>query len=302
MTAPAPTFVSVPAWRWRAYVHPPTWVVGVLALMGFTLVALAGVAAVAACIGTVGSFAGEPWGAGAWAAIVGGAGAIVAAAALACRGIGRWASRRTAAYFASVIPEQELARGLMLAELRESGPPRDGWSGAHATRWVEEVRRHSRARIFVSRGLEERVRRYDVTDRPVEPERMGGPMGPAATASVAVFALLAGIMFWIGGTRTPMAYVFAGLAIAALVRLARRRALFAPVVAGQGWIEHGSARWTVEDSVILATGWSTAKVRAVGPAGVLTVTLPTGRGKEFEALWTRWMHPAPDLRQRAFDA
>lgn len=302
MNDAAPTFVSVPAWRWRAYVHPPTWVVGVVALMGFSLVGLAGVALAAACIAGADSIAGEQRGIGAWAVLVGGVAAIVAAAALACRGIGRWASKRTAAYFASVIPERELARGLMLAELRESGPPRDGWSGAHAKRWVEEVRRHSRARIFVSRSLEERARRYDVTDRPVEPERMGGPMGPAATASVAVFALLSGAMFWIGGARTSLAYVFAGLAIAALVRLVRRRALFAPVVAGQGWVEHGSARWTVEDSVIFVTGWSNARVRVVGPAGVLTMTLPTGRGKELEALWTRWMHPAPDLRQRAFEA
>lgn len=302
MTAPAPTFVSVPVWRWRAYVYPPAWVIGLLALMGFTLIGLAGVAAVAGCIGAVGSFAGEPWGASAWAMLVGGVGGIVAAAALACRWVGRWASRRTAAYFASVIPERELARGLMLAELREAGPPRDGWSGWHAQRWVEEVRRHSQARIFVSRSLEERVRRYDVTDRPVEPERVGGPMGSAATASIAVFALLSGAMFWIGGPRTPIGYIFGAIAITALFRLLRRRALFAPVVAGQGWIEHGSARWTVEDSVILATGWSNAKVRVVGPAGVLTVTLATGRGKEFEALWTRWMHPAPDLQQRAFDA
>jgi hypothetical protein len=58
----------------------------------------------------------------------------------------------------------------------------------------------------------------------------------------------------------------------------------------------------VNDSVIVATGWSNARVRVVGPPGVLSMQLQTGRGKDFEALWMRWMHPAPNLGQRAFDA
>lgn len=302
MSGAGPTFVSVPVWRWRVWVHPPTWAVGVLALMGFTLLALLGIALAAACIGVASRYAPDPWGTGTWASVVAAVGALTAGAALGCRQIARWASQRTAAHFASVIPEREPARALMLAELRESGPPRDAWSGARATRWVEEIRRHSQARAFVGRSLEERVQRYDITDRPVEPERMAGAAGTGSFVLATVFAVVAAYQFWFVGARSILPYVFAGAVIMTVVRLMRRRALFAPIVSGQGWVEHGSARWTTEDSVIYVTGRSSAHVRVVGPPGVLTMSLATGRGKDFEALWTRWMHPAPDLRQRAFDA
>jgi hypothetical protein len=35
---------------------------------------------------------------------------------------------------------------------------------------------------------------------------------------------------------------------------------------------------------------------------VLTLRLRSARHADLEALWMRWLHPAPDLRQRAFDA
>ncbi len=302
MSETAPRWVTVTVWRWRAWVHPPTWAAGVAALMGFSLAVLLGIGLAIACIEVVDRSAPAPWGMSAWAAVVVGVGASTAVTALACRGIARWASGRTAESFASVIPEQEPARGMMLADLRESGPPRDSWGSWHAKRWVEEVRRHSEARAFVARSLDERVRRYDVTERPVEPERIGGTAGAGSGVTIGFFAILAALLLWTSGPRSFAAYMFAAAAIGSLVRLVRRRALFAPVVAGQGWIEHGSARWTVKDSIVVVTGWSSAKVRIVGPPGVLTLTLPTARGREFEAFWMRWMHPAPDLRQRAFDA
>ena len=298
MTGPPAEFVAVPAWRWRTWVHPPSWAISVLALIGFTLAALLGVALVGA------SFALLQWttDGAEWAVIVALCAAIMGGVAWTCHRIGRWASRRTAACFTTTITGNEPARGLMLAELRESGPPRDGWTGTHATRWVEEIRRHSPARLLIAQSLEERARRYDRTDRPVEPERVGGPMGSASLVALVFLAAVSGAMFWMRGARSPLGYMMAGGAVFALVRLVRRRALFAPIVAGQGWIEHGTARWTVEDSVILVTGRSTATVRVVGPPGVLTMTLATGRGKDFEALWMRWMHPVPDLQQRAFEA
>ena len=58
---------------------------------------------------------------------------------------------------------------------------------------------------------------------------------------------MAAYFAWSGGVRSPFLWLFGFFAVATLVRLIRRRAVFAPVIAGQGWIEHGSARWTVND-------------------------------------------------------
>ena len=60
--------------------------------------------------------------------------------------------------------------------------------------------------------------------------------------------------------------------------------------------------WTVEDSVLVATGWANARACLVGPKGVLVLRLRTGRHGDFEALWVRWMHPVPKPDQQAFDA
>jgi hypothetical protein len=82
------------------------------------------------------------------------------------------------------------------------------------------------------------------------------------------------------------------------------------VVAGQGWIQHGAARWTVEDSVVVVTGGpgrhpvlgTGAHVCVVGPPGVMTMRLDARPGRDLGVLWMRWMHPHPNLSQQAFDA
>ncbi|NBQ14756.1 MAG: hypothetical protein EBU31_09145 [Proteobacteria bacterium] len=297
-----PSFVVVPRWRWRVYLHPASWALSVMVMLGSVITFMLAVA-----LSIFASEIVDRWAAGAWGAVhfvVGVAVlvAVVAACVLTLRALFRWSARRSATSFEPTIPISEPARGFMLAELRESGPPKDSWSTWHARRWVDEVRQHSPARIYLSRRLEERAVRYDRTDRPVEPERVGTASGRSGIASVLFFVGMATYFALRGGLRSPTPWVFGFFAAGTLVRLIRRRAVFAPVIAGQGWIEHGSARWTVNDSVIVATGWSNAHVRVVGPAGVLSLQLQTGRGKDFEALWMRWMHPVPNLEQRAFDA
>ena len=299
--SPEPSFVTVPTWRWRVYLHPGVWLLSIVTMIACVLTALIGIGLVIAAGSLIGGWAAGPWDAVTWAAAIACWVAIVAACGLAMRSAVHWSGRRSAASFESTIPRSEPARGFMLAELRESGPPKDGWSTWRARRWVEEVRRHSAARIYLTRRLEERTAQFDRTDRPVEPERIGGSAGTSGM-SIVLYGGLAAYFLWRGGTRSPLPWMFCVLGALALFRLLRRRALFAPVVAGQGWIQHGDARWTVNDSVIVASGRANARVRVIGPRGVLTLQLPTARGNDFESLWMRWMHPHPALEQRAFDA
>ena len=302
-----PSFVVVPRWRWRVYLHPASWALSVLAMIGCVVTAIKSIAIALGALAVIDGAgfegrAGGAWGAWEWIISFVVIGCIVAACIFAIRAILQWSARRCATSFEPTIPVSEPARGFMVAELRESGPPKDNWSAARARRWTNEVRTRCDARIYLTRRLEERAVRYDRTDRPVEPERVGTTTGRNNIGTVVLFGGLAAYFAWSGGMRSPLPWMFGFFAVATLVKLFRRRAMFAPVIAGQGWIEHGSARWTVNDSVIVATGWSNARVRVVGPPGVLSLLVQTGRGKDFEALWMRWMHPAPNLEQRAFDA
>lgn len=308
--APAPeppvanaAWVTVPSWRWRLYVHPGAWVMGIGVAIGSTVIALLGVVATVitwyALSETFASSVDRAW------AI---AGTVVVGAAvmfitwLACRFLAQRAMRGLATSFATLIPRTEPARGLMLAEVQESGPPRDAWSAWHAMRWIECIRAHGTARVFVARGLDERVRAYDRTDRPVEPEEIGGgvnapgilPLLPLVGVALAVLA--------VSGPGNPVVWIVSIAVVGQAIRLIRRRALMSPVIAGQGWVQHGNARWTSADSVLWVSGWPLSRVRIVGPPGVLTLRLRTARQGHLELLWTRWTHPHPNLDQRAFDA
>lgn len=297
-----PSFVVVPLWLWRVYLHPASWAFSMIAMISCIVAAMLSIAIAVGTWAALDDLAFGAWGVREGAIAFVAIGGIVTACVFAIRAILKWSALRCARSFEPTIPLSEPARGLMLAELLESGPPKDNWSAARAQRWTNVVRSRSTARIFLTRRLEERAVRYDRTDRPVEPERVGAPTGSNNFGTALWFGGIAAYFAWSGGVRSPLLWMFGFFAVATLVRLIRRRAVFAPVIAGQGWIEHGSARWTVNDSVIVATGWSNARVRVVGPPGVLSLQLQTGRGKDFEALWMRWMHPAPNLEQRAFDA
>lgn len=296
-----PVATVVPRWRWRIYAHPASWVVTIGFVVALVMLLIPVVAA--------GVLAGELLdvlfgGRRDWAfvaASVATYGALVVGLTLALGAIHSRANRYAARSFIATVPATEPARGFMWAELVESGPPRESWSAGRAGRWMASVRAHGEARAFVSQSLSERTGRFERTDRPVEPERLGANGGSGGFSAAAVLLALAALSAVRSG---PISFLPVTLALGAAViawRLFRRRAVLLPVVAGQGWVQHGQARWTVADSVLVASGWPQATVRIVGPAGVLVLYLGTRRHGDLEALWVRWMHPHPRCDQRAYE-
>ncbi len=299
VTWPEP--VVVPAWRWRVWLAPGTWLVALGAFVVVVFVAGAAFAAAFFSWKAVDRFALQ--GIADFAARTAAVVAVLALAALAMRDVFRRASRGTALGFAGHVPAGDPARAFMLAELAEGGPPKDSWGARHARRWLDRVREGRKARAYVSEHLASRTERYDRTDRPIEPETIGGGMGRGDIAQVVTCGAVGAGSWWVSGRGlNPVTIVCATVIVAAISRMVRRRSLFAPVVAGTGWVQHGSVRWTVEDSVLVATGWANARACLVGPKGVLVLRLRTGRHGDFESLWVRWMHPVPRPDQRAFDA
>ena len=232
---------------------------------------------------------------------------IVTDLAIAAGGFGlaallvRRAAAMAARSFEANIPASEPARGFMVAELQESGPPRDNWTKAKTQRWIRKVRSGSDTRAYLSPRIADRVAQFERTDRPLEPEQIDSGMASGGRRLV-IYAIICGFAVWRFGPFSPIVIGFGIGAILLLIRLIRRRALFTPVMVGQGWIQHGVVRWTVEDSVLFADGWPNSRVRVIGPHGVLTMNVNTKRGQNLECLWMRWMHPHPNLTQQAFDA
>lgn len=299
VTWPEP--VVVPAWRWRVWLAPGAWLVAVGTLVVVVSVASATFVAAFFAWKAVDHLALPATAdvAARTAAVV----AVLALAALALRDVFRRASRGTALGFAGHVPAGDPARAFMLAELAEGGPPRDSWSAWHARRWLGRVREGRDARAYVSEHLAVRTERYDRIDRPLEPEAIGGGMGRGDIAQVVMCGAVGAGYWWVSGRwLNPVTIMCALVIVAAIARMVRRRSLFAPVVAGAGWVQHGSVRWTVEDSVLVATGWANARACLVGPKGVIVLRLRTGRHGDFECLWVRWMHPVPRPDQPAFDA
>lgn len=297
-----PACVTVPRWRWRVYVHPASWMLGV-----FTVVVLgiltAGV--VGACI-AVSFIVAENASISQWTTVQR-VTIIVTDLVIAAGGIGlaalliRRAAAMAARTFEATIPASEPARGFMVAELQESGPPRDNWTKRKTQRWLKKARSSSDSRAYLSPWIADRAAKFERTDRPLEPEQIDSGMASGGR-TIVIYAIICGFAVWRLGAFSPIVFGFGIGAIVLLIRLIRRRALFTPVMAGQGWIQHGTARWTTEDSVIIADGWPNSRVRVIGPYGVLTMNMSTKRGKAFESLWMLWMHPYPNLTQQAFDA
>ena len=299
--AALPQPVVVPRWKWRVWVHPATWIRALLTMVLIVATAIAATVAVAVVfMAADGLQAKSP--VTFWATVVI-AGAIgIVAVGLVGSALSRKLGRKAATVFADTIPRSEPARSFMLAELAEGGPPKDNWSAWRSRRWLETVREGSSSRAFVAGSVAERVLRYDRTDRPVEPESVGGAMGAAASSSVVTGAVLTAVTAATLGVRAILPILLGAVTVVSLVRALRRRALLAPAVAGQGWVQHGKTRWTAEDSVMVVTGLAIARVSIVGPQGVLELRLRSARGGDLEALWMRWMHPLPNHGQQAFDA
>lgn len=297
-----PRPVIVPRWRWRVWVHPSTWIRALLTavLIAGAMIAGGTIVLLIATLLEDRMRASNPG--GYWAVVVLVGGAAVVAVALAARELSRRLGRRAAAVFAHSIPRLEPARSFMLAELSEGGPPKQDWGTWRSRRWVEQVRDGSDARAFVGHALAERVTRYDRTDRPVEPERIGGAMGVRSFSNMVIGAVFTASFAWLGGPTSIAAIIAAAITVGSAIQAIRRRSLFAPVIAGQGWVQHGSVRWTVEDSILVASGLVNARVAIAGPQGVLELRLRSARQADLEQLWMRWMHPLPNLAQQAFDA
>ena len=316
---PFPEPVVVPRWKWRIYVHPASWAVA-FGMFAVIVVSIAvHVLAGAVAFGLFRRWFGDaalwfdvaappPAGVGAWTTptwVL--AGLVVAALAVSTIASSLWCIRRLLPLYVRMmmasIPETDPARSFKRAELSESGPPLDGWSRAQATRWLAAVRAGSDARMFASVPIAAGAARYDRTDRPVEPERVGGIAGSRDAGMLLGCAAMAAVGFWRFGATGTLFLAFGVVFVTILLRMVRRRTLFSPVVAGQGWLQHGDARWSVEDSVMVVTGGrSRAQVCVVGPPGVMTMRLDARPGKDFEVLWMRWMHPHPNPAQQAFDA
>ena len=297
-----PACVTVPRWRWRVYVHPASWMLGVFTVIVAGLMVAAMIAACFAVSFVLGP--NTPF--SQWSTmqqvIV-----IVTDLVIVCGGIGlaalfiRRAAGMAARTFEATIPASEPARGFMVAELQESGPPRDNWTKRKTQRWIRKVRSVSDTRAYLSPRIADRVAQFERTDRPLEPEQIDSGMASGGRRLV-IYAIICGFAVWRFGAFNPIVIPFGVGAVLLLIRLIRRRALFTPVMVGQGWIQHGVVRWTVEDSVLFADGWPNSRVRVIGPHGVLTMNVNTKRGQNFECLWMRWMHPHPNLTQQAFDA
>jgi len=316
---PFPEPVVVPRWKWRVYLHPASWAVA-LGMIAVILVSVA-VHAIAGAVafGLFGRWFGDAalpptgtlgtWTSTTWVL----AGLAVAALAVSTIASCMWCIRRLQPVYMralmATVRDDDPARSLKRAELAESGPL-DSWTKAQAARWLSAVRAGSDARMFVSVPIAKGAEQYDRTDRPVEPERVGGIAGSRDAGALLGCAAMAAVGFWRFGAATPLFWGFGVAFVAILVRMVRRRTLFSPVVVGQGWIQHGAARWTVEDSVVVVTGrpgrhpvlGTGALVCVVGPPGVMTMRLDARPGKDLGVLWMRWMHPRPNLSQQAFDA
>ena len=183
-----PEAIVVPSWRWRVWLNPGTWLISVAAFVALLLVTAVAVGATYIALALVDDSALS--GAAEFAVRAAAVGASVALTWLVILEVMRRAARATASSFVSHIPESDPARAFMLAEIAEHGPPRDSWGAWHVRRWLERVRAGRPARAFVSAHLAERTSRYERTDRPVEPEEVGGGIGRGDAGSIALFGFL----------------------------------------------------------------------------------------------------------------
>lgn len=299
---PAP--VVLRRWRWRVWLHPASWAIGLGAVIVLTvLIALHLAVGVAAYWFLERNFGATAWTTGQRVVMAIVIGVLFLSAALSATWLVRRLGRVGTNTFIATIPADDPMRSYILAELEHTGPATDAWRPARAQGWMRTLRGGTDARMFVDPVVAERAAHYDRTDRPVEPERVGGLAGSRDGTYLVLCALLAAFGYWRTGVMSGFAWGCSVGFVAILFRMVRRRTLLAPIIVGQGWIQHGAARWTVEDSAVVATRYlGSAQVRVIGPPGVLTMLLGTGRTKDFETLWMRWMHPNPNLAQQAFDA
>ncbi len=213
----------------------------------------------------------------------------------------RWLIKRGSRRMVSRMLRTDPAFGYYAACCLHGEHPRENWWRGRRTRWITTLREHSQARAFVRPAYLARLSAYPIISQPIEPERIGGALALGEMRVLIIGSLIGAFMAY---QFSILSVVGVGIVVlAAFIRLLWRGALFTPMIAGQGWVEHGSSRWTVQDSVLVVTGLTRADIRLVGPQGVLRLRLSMkpGADGQLATLWTRWMHPHPLLEQHSFE-
>jgi hypothetical protein len=142
------------------------------------------------------------------------------------------------------------------------------------------------------------------TQNALEPERIGSFFAQFEVG-FSVMACLFGALNLFSGSWVAAAF-WGCIGLAMLARLMNQRALFEPVVAGQGWIQRGRIRWTASDSslIVRMRARNAVVLTFIGAQGTLRLNLSTkkSQGTALRDFWARWTHPHPRPDQQAFDA
>ena len=299
LTAPLPLAVVTGPWRWRHILDPFFWltVLATIVTMGG---AVTGTIWVVMTLRDMEYFQGAPPGVEQWVRFALGFLMVILPM---CAGM-------TLVWGYAALFRRRAMRGMRgghpsfafeYASLEAGAEPRGNWRRKTAARWARTVRERSAARAFLGPRMAMYCTAYPTTAHRLEPERIGGSMATAEVRFLVVGSVIAAYLLY-----SVSPYAVIGLAVPltiVVVRLIATRTAFSQVIAGPGWVEHGPRRWTVEDSVLFVTGGARAEVRLVGPAGVLHLRLARDPGVDGQlaTLWSRWMHPHPDLSRRAFE-
>ncbi len=174
---------------------------------------------------------------------------------------------------------------------------------ATRVQWTE-LARSTGVITWLDERVAEQVLALPRTDRPIEPERIATAFQQFETNFGCMAAIMGAYQLAIGSWIPGIVWFM--MAAVMGTRLALRGALFVPVVAGQGWVQHGRARWTVLDSVVVIQKrvGKTVSVSVVGPAGATRFhfSLKPKHDASLREFWRQWAHPNPRLEQQAFDA
>lgn len=142
------------------------------------------------------------------------------------------------------------------------------------------------------------------TQNPLEPERIGSFFAQFEVGFGVMACFVAAFNLFAGSWAT--AAIWGCVGVAMFARLVHQRALFEPVVAGQGWIQRGRIRWTVADSslIVRMRARNAVVLTFIGPQGTLRLNVSTkkSQGTALRDFWARWTHPHPRPDQQAFDA
>lgn len=282
-------------WRWRAFVDPVQWALGLAelcAVLAITAVMGVGIHQLieAAERGALFLLSGLAIGVAGF--VVG-----VGLAAWLVRLIQRVMARRLAAR----LPNDSAGYGFVRACALSREEPREAWTARSRTDWMAALRSESDATACLDPYAAQAASAIARIPDRLEPERVGGAGSVREFRAMIGLTLFALWWLWVGrGGWTSM--IVPGILLGAggyrMARLGMSGRLAAPLAVGPGWVKWGTLAWGVRDSVLVAqrasAGW--VQVSIVGPAGVVRIRLRTDpkADGQFATLWTRWMHDRPE--------